>query len=132
MSLAGGINILESGQTWLAKHLTGRRVWFKPLRITSDDRLECIVHTRMVSMSVPLLLSVCLCVCVCGNQVMYLLGFVALFACFSVCRITHKVVEFSAFFGKASVSEGKQTVYELLHVSGVNAEPGFFLRILKM
>ena len=77
---------------------------------------------------------VCLClwesdyvfVCVCGNQIMYLLGFVALFACFSVCRITHKVVEYSAFFGKASVSEGKQTVYELLHVSGVNAEPGFF------
>jgi len=72
VSLAGGINILESGQTWLAKHLTGRRVWFKPLRITSDDRLECIVHTRMVSMSVPVLLSVCLCVCVCGNQIMYL------------------------------------------------------------
>ena len=48
VSLAGGINILEPGRMWLAKHLVGRHVWFKPLRITSDDKLECIVHTRTV------------------------------------------------------------------------------------
>ena len=78
VSLAGGINILESGQTWLAKHLTGRRVWFKPLRITTDDRLECIVYSRMVlfpasvylclcmyvSLYVPVQLYVCMYVCI--------------------------------------------------------------------
>jgi len=68
VTLAGGINILESGQMWLEKHLTDHRVWFKPLRITNDDRLECIVHTRMVSLSV----SVSLCVCACAGEVMFL------------------------------------------------------------
>lgn len=65
VSLAGGINVLESGQTWLAKHLTGHRVWFKPLRITNDDRLECIVHTRMVLLPV-FYCTVCMSVCVPG------------------------------------------------------------------
>ena len=48
VSLAGGINILDTGCTWLSKHLVGRHIWFKPLRVTNDDKLECIVHTRMV------------------------------------------------------------------------------------
>jgi len=48
VSLAGGINILEPGRTWLEKHLIGHNVWFKPLRVTNDSRLECIVLHRTV------------------------------------------------------------------------------------
>jgi len=48
VSLSGGLNLLEPAHTWLAKHLIGRHIWFKPLRVTNDNKLECIVHTRMV------------------------------------------------------------------------------------
>ena len=91
VSLAGGINVLESGQTWLAKHLTGRRVWFKPLRITTDNRLECIVHTRVVLF--PASVYLCLCVYVCASEVMFLPWFVVLFVYLSLGRITQTVVE---------------------------------------
>jgi len=50
ISLAGGINILEPGRVWLEKHLIGRSVWFKPLRVTNDSKLECIVMHRTVGL----------------------------------------------------------------------------------
>ena len=73
VSLAGGINVLETGRTWLEKHLLGQRIWFKPLRVSNDHKLECIVHARTV------LFTVVIVHCVQTKWTTQLMGYIVLF-----------------------------------------------------
>jgi len=81
-----------------------------------------------------LFLSCCLYACVSvsvGIRLCICLGLLPCLPVFLSAESLTKLWSILHFWGKASVSEGKQTVYELLHVSGVNAEPGFFFAYFK-